>query len=256
MVSDSTEPHRAALIAETDALADLARDADPATPIPACPGWTLADLVTHVGRAQRWAAATIDARSRSELDIRSVPEGARPGWAAAPAWLSAAARLVLDAVDSVGADTEVWTTIGEPRAARWWVRRLANEATVHRADALLALDRTVTIGSARAADAITEWLELLTVGLRVRARPALPEGHTVHLHATDPGLGAAGEWLIRTSGVTIDWDHAHAEATVTVRAPASALLLILLGRIPASGPHVRFQGESAVFAGWLARTPF
>ncbi|WP_432278328.1 maleylpyruvate isomerase N-terminal domain-containing protein [Nocardia carnea] len=35
------------------------------TPIPTCPGWTLADLVTHVGRARRWAATMIGSPKRS-----------------------------------------------------------------------------------------------------------------------------------------------------------------------------------------------
>lgn len=255
-VSTSAGPHRAALIAETDALAALARENDLATPIPTCPGWTLADLVTHVGRAQRWAAAIIGARSRTEIALASVPDGARPAPDAAAPWLSDAARLVLDAVDRTGADTDVWTTLGVPRPAHWWIRRLAHETVVHRADALLALDRPVAIEPARAADAVSEWLELLALGLRRRTEPVLREGDTLHLHATDPGLGAAGEWSIRPSGVSVIWEHAHTKATVAVRGPASVLLLTLLGRTPPTGPDLRFYGDPAVFARWLERTPF
>jgi hypothetical protein len=85
-------------------------------------------------------------RATRELDTRAVPDGARPKEPAAAArWLPEGARLVLTAVDATGADIAVWTTLGTPRPAHWWLRRLAHEATVHRADALLALDRPVTI---------------------------------------------------------------------------------------------------------------
>ena len=37
------------LAAEFAALRQAAASADPGAPVPACPGWTIADLVTHVG---------------------------------------------------------------------------------------------------------------------------------------------------------------------------------------------------------------
>ena len=37
-------------------LAEIAATADPATQVPTCPDWTLRQLITHVGRAHRWAA--------------------------------------------------------------------------------------------------------------------------------------------------------------------------------------------------------
>uniref|UniRef100_UPI002458F62C maleylpyruvate isomerase N-terminal domain-containing protein n=1 Tax=Nocardia wallacei TaxID=480035 RepID=UPI002458F62C len=69
---------RDALLGETDLLAGLYLSADPATPIPTCPDWTLANLVAHVGRATRWAAAIIAARTTAPIDIRQVPDIRRP----------------------------------------------------------------------------------------------------------------------------------------------------------------------------------
>ncbi|MEU1545838.1 maleylpyruvate isomerase family mycothiol-dependent enzyme [Nocardia sp. NPDC005745] len=253
----TTDLHRAALITETDALAELLREADPATTIPTCPGWTLADLTTHVGRAQRWAAAMITDRSTVELDTRAVPEGARPADPRAAArWLSEGARLVLAAVDSTGAHVEVWTTLGTPRPVGWWIRRLTHEAVAHHADALLALGRPVSIEPAVAADAISEWLDLLRVGLTRRAETVLPGGATLHLRATDQGLGSDGEWFIRPSGPSIAWEHASTKATVAVRARAATLLLVLLGRIRPDGPGVEIHGDPSTLIRWLERTPF
>ncbi|WP_083864204.1 maleylpyruvate isomerase family mycothiol-dependent enzyme [Nocardia exalbida] len=253
----TTDLHRAALITETDALAELLREADPATPIPTCPGWTLADLATHVGRAQRWAAAMITDRSTEEFDIRAVPDGARPADPQAAArWLSEGARLALAAVDSTGPDAEIWTTLGTPRPVHWWIRRLAHEAVAHHADALLALGRPVSIEPAVAADAISEWLDLLSVGLTRRAETVLAADTTLHLHATDPELGPDGEWIIRPSGRSITWEHAHAKATVAVRARAFILLLVLLGRIRSDDPGVEIHGDPGILTWWLERTPF
>ena len=42
--------------ADTSALVDIAADSDLALPVPACPGWTLKDLVEHVSGANRWVS--------------------------------------------------------------------------------------------------------------------------------------------------------------------------------------------------------
>lgn len=255
-VSSAATPP-AALLTRTDALAELLCEVDPRTPIPTCPGWVLADLVTHVGRAQRWAATMIIDRATDELDTRAVPDGARPKETAAAArWLSEGARLVCAAVDATGADTPVWTTLGTAQPAAWWLRRLTHEVTVHHADALLALGRPVTVEPDLAADAICEWLDLLSIGTAGRTGAVLPDGATLHLHATDPGLGLRGEWIVRHDGSSIVWEHGHAKATTAVRASASTLLLALLGRHRPGDPNLEIFGEPAVFAHWIDRTPF
>ena len=257
MTASTTAALRAALIAETDALADLLREADPATPIPTCPGWTLADLATHVGRGQRWVAAMITDRATEELDMRAVPDGARPkDPEAAARWLSEAARLLLTAIEETDADIPVWTTLGTPQPTHWWLRRLTHEVTVHRADALLALGRPVTIEPALAADAICESLDVLSIVLARRAVTVLPDSTTLHLHATDPGLGTDGEWTIRSSGPSIAWEHAHTKATTAMRASAATLLLTLMGRIRPDDPELEILGEPTVLTHWLEHAPF
>jgi hypothetical protein len=46
-------------------LATAADGADPATPVPTCGRWTMADLVQHIGHVHRWAAAMVTDLSRS-----------------------------------------------------------------------------------------------------------------------------------------------------------------------------------------------
>ena len=173
----------AALIAENTAFAELLRDADLSTPVPTCPGWTLEQLLRHVGRGERWCTAIVAQRATEMVDPRTVPGGKPPaGQSDKIAWLHEGIQALVSAVDRTGADTTVWTFIG-PRPAGWWIRRRANEIAVHRADAAIALDTDFQIDPELAADVITEWLERVVV----QVDDALQDGQSLHLHATDPG---------------------------------------------------------------------
>ena len=58
---------RAALLDQTRDFGELIRSADPSTPVPTCPDWTLKQLFRHVGRGNRWAAQIIaDRRDRDD----------------------------------------------------------------------------------------------------------------------------------------------------------------------------------------------
>ena len=125
------------LIAENAALAELLRDADPDTPVPTCPEWTLDQLMRHVGRGDRWCAQIV--AEGEYVDPRTVPGGKPPNDRDGQiAWLHDGPRLLIDAVAQTGPDTPVWTFLGL-RPAAWWIRRRLHETAVHRADAALAL---------------------------------------------------------------------------------------------------------------------
>lgn len=254
------DPTAAAAVAaawreQNRALADLLSGADPDTPVPTCPGWTLRQLGTHVGRGDRWAATMVARRAQTFVDPREVPDGKPPTDPdGAATWLAAGVEQLVGAVEEVGAGTPVWTFTG-PRPAAWWLRRRLHECLVHRADAVLALGAPFEVPADVAADGVAEWLTLLT------ARPAgdeplLADGTTMHLHATDDGLGVAGEWMVRPGGNGITWEPGHAKGTVAVRGGAADLLLVLVRRIPADAPGLQIHGDSDVLDGWLARTSF
>ena len=246
---------RAALIDETGAFGELIREADPATRIPTCPDWTIKQLFRHVGRGNRWAAQIVADRRDEALDPREVREGKPPDDPeAAIDWLNDGAQLILDSVDTVGADTPVWTFIG-PRPAHWWIRRRLHEATVHRADAALALGTDYQLTPEVAADAIDEWLERIAVEANAESSP-LDAGQTLHLHATDDGLGAAGEWTITGGDDGVAWSHEHGKGDVALRGSAKDLLLAIVRRQTAADGGVEVFGDAAVWDGWLTRTPF
>ncbi|MDP9168320.1 MAG: maleylpyruvate isomerase family mycothiol-dependent enzyme [Actinomycetota bacterium] len=246
---------RATLLEETRALGDVIRSADPDTPVPSCPGWTLNQLLKHVGRGHRWSAQIIAERRRDPVDPREVRDGKPPEESnAAIDWLTAGAQLVIDAVDRVGAETRVWTLIG-PKPAGWWIRRRVHEATVHRADAVLALGGDFQLPTEVATDGITEWIDL-AAAVANRHDPPLARGRTLHLHATDDGLGPTGEWTITNDEDGLQWSHDHAKGDVAVRGSAVDLLLALTRRRTAAEAGLELFGDEAVWESWLSGTPF
>ena len=251
----TADRYYAEITASTGTLAALASQDDLALPVPTCPDWTLRQLVTHVGRAQRWAAEIARTRSAEFIPFRSVPGGRLPDDPALrPGWLRDGAALLIAEVSAAG-DTPVWAH-GKKRPAAYWGRRMAHETAVHRADAEIAAGRVPDIAPDIAADGIDEWLAELTVPaageLDVRAA-ALPAGQSLHVHAAGvPG----GEWLVRhgEDGIAVRREHGHAD--VALRGPASALLLVLLRRLPPDDPAVQVLGDQQVLTDWLAGTAF
>lgn len=242
---------RAALLDQTRTFGELIRSADPSTPVPTCPDWTLKQLFRHVGRGNRWAAQIIAERRMSALDPRDVRGGKPPDDPGDAAdWLNQGAQLVIDAVDRVGPATRVWTFRG-PRPAGWWIRRRLHEVLVHQADAALALRSDYHPPPDLAADAISEWIELMTSNI---AHPALDRGRSIHMHATDEGLGPTGEWTIVHDDGGVWWSHNHTKADTALRGTATDLLLALTRRRTAADLGVEVFGDAAVWEAWLERT--
>lgn len=242
----------AALIAENTAFAELLREADLSTPVPTCPGWTLEQLLRHVGRGERWCTAIVSERATEMVDPRTVPGGKPPAEQSEKIdWLYEGIQSLVSAVDQTGADTTVWTFVG-PKPAGWWIRRRANEIAVHRADAAIALGADFQIDAELAADVITEWLERVVI----QVNDALADGESLHLHATDPGLDLA-EWTIRTGPEGLTFNHEHGTgATTALRGPVRDLMLAIVRRGTAAELDLEIFGDEKVWDTWLARTPF
>lgn len=245
----------AALLDENRAFGELVRAGDPDTPIPTCPEWTLRQLFRHVGRGERWAAQIV--AERRDVDPRTIEGGKPPeDLDGAISWLHEGSQLLVDAVGRTGADTEVWTFLG-PRPAAWWLRRRCDEILVHRADAALALGLPFTAAPELAADGLSELLDLCAALAAVRGVPlSLGEDESVHLHATDPGLGESGEWTIRVTDGRLGWTHGHGKGTVAVRGDATDLLLAASRRIPVADSGAEMFGDITAWQNFLTHTAF
>ncbi len=249
-----------ALAAQSALFAEALADADPQQRVPTCPDWTLHQLVDHVGQVHRWATAVVARPAttppdRGELNPTAAPDDA----VGLGTWLCEGADALVDEIRTADPRTPVWSWAGD-HTLGFWARRMAHETAVHRADAELALGREFTLEADLAADAISEWLGFLSLPQAVQHRPELAElrgdGQILHLHSTDPGLGEAGEWIVRRTPSGPVWEHGHAKGDVAVRGPVVYLLLVLMRRVPLSEASIDVLGDASVLEHWLALTKF
>ncbi|MEO3873105.1 maleylpyruvate isomerase family mycothiol-dependent enzyme [Nonomuraea sp. B12E4] len=234
---------------ETARLAALAGDLS--VPVPTCPEWTMAELVTHVGRLHRWAVHVLRGRVQERIWSAQVPSDLAEGRSGDADWLLAGAAELLDTLRVTDPEMEVWTW-GPDRRASWWPRRMHFELVIHRADAELALGIDPVVPAETAIDGIEELLHNLPSAVwvtRALAKAGL-EGATIHLHATDTAGDTAGEWTI-TQGPAgkITWDRGHARGDAAVRGPVRDLLLLLYGR--RSPDALTVYGDHDLLNRWL-----
>jgi uncharacterized protein (TIGR03083 family) len=249
-----------ALTAQSELLAAALAGADIQRRVATCPDWTLRELVEHVGQGHRGTTALITQRASApppagQLQLPAAPEEPhRLGM-----WLREGAGQLVDALREAGPHTPVWGW-ADDHSTGFWARRMAHETAVHRADAELTLHRAFTLEPDLAADAISEWLGLLSLPQAVEYRPELAalrgDGQILHLHCTDPGLGEAGEWIVRRMPSGPVWEHGHAKGDVAVRGAAVDLLLVLMRRVAPAQASITVHGDASLLDHWLEHTRF
>ncbi|MGI9063156.1 MAG: maleylpyruvate isomerase family mycothiol-dependent enzyme [Pseudonocardiaceae bacterium] len=243
----SPDRYHAALATDIERFADVVAGADLGVTVPTCPQWSLAQLAAHTGAAHRWVSAIVAERATGPV-AEPVPDA--PAESAELAeWLRDGVARLSAVLLEAGVDTPVWSWSADQRSG-FWLRRMAHETLVHRVDAELAVDRIPVVDADAAADAVSEWLGLLAgPGTELAG-----DGETLHFHATDDGLGEAGEWLVRRTPDGMAWEHGHAKGDVAVRGSAAELMLVLARRAPVS--TVTVFGDGALLEHWLSRTAF
>lgn len=229
-----------------------AREADPATPVTTCPGWTFADLVRHHGTTHRWMEHLIRIRATERVWSREIPLDLPDDAAAYPDWLARGAESVLGTLRKADPDTPMWSDGADQRVA-YFPRRLLFEAVVHLADAELSLGREPSIGPGTAADGIEEFLENLPYFPWLAEPVARLADGSVVLSATDTGAS----WTVGFGEAGFSWSKsATDDASARVEGPAGDLLLLTYGRRSADDPRFTVTGDPSVPASWLAATAF
>jgi len=204
-----------------EALAAAARRGlDP--PVPACGGWTVADLVLHTGMVHRHKLEIVRGRLVE-------PPSPWPPPAPEPAellgWYEQGLQELLTVLKDADPETRVWTFHRPDQTVGFWPRRMAHETAVHRVDAESAHGQAAPVPAELAADGVGEVLEVFLAPF-LEGEPVGGRGESVHLHATD----TEGEWQLRLLPAGVQVERGHAKGDAAARGTASDLLLFLWGR--------------------------
>ncbi|WP_035844987.1 maleylpyruvate isomerase family mycothiol-dependent enzyme [Kitasatospora azatica] len=267
MNSPHLPDHRAAVAAETARFAALVKGADLATPVPSCPGWTLAELVKHAGSVQRWFSVLLHARIQQpprsrDVDLRLPAE--QDGY---PDWLAESASVAAEAFAVTEPDFPMWAW-GADQHARFWARRMLFETLLHRVDAELALGLQPRIDRTLALDGVDEFLVNLPFAAFFAPKVAELRGtdQSIRFHATDADRDGDGDgdWLIRLRPDGFGLEPAaelaaglpHTTADATVHGSAADLLLLVYGRLPYGAEVFSTEGDQDLLARWFANSAF
>jgi uncharacterized protein (TIGR03083 family) len=230
--------------------------------VPTTPGWTITDLVEHVGQAQHWVAELIERRitdpTRLPAEFAVLPTD--PGeW---QAWLAASAQRVASSCAGDALDAPVFNAAGDERTGtRFWMSSVLNETVLHGLDAADAAIRPADIAADVAAALISNHLAMLTSPTWEMQRPESAHairgtGQTLQWLATDTA-DDAGAWFVGRRPDRVTWKPGTQQAGVTVTGPARSLLLILTRRLPLTDRRatgISVDGDADLAQHWLDNT--
>jgi uncharacterized protein (TIGR03083 family) len=222
------------LAAATDRFARTVATADPASLVPSCPGWTVRDLVAHLGNVHAWAEQIVRANDPDLDDVD--PEGDLASWYAERA---DRLRATLAAADP---DRPTWNFVGQNAIASFWVRRQLHETTMHTVDLDLARGASPQVDPGVADDGVLETFEVFGPRMVHRGFGAELDA-PVEVAATDTGT----RWtLVPVPGAAPRIAAPGEPVTVAGSAEGTAqdLLTTLWKRTPAS--VLALSGDEAV----------
>ena len=214
-----------------DAAAEAVLERGWGAGVPACPDWTLADLVWHLAEVQHfwaWVVRTRAADRSGYVAPLRRPDDELLGYVTAQN-----VELETALADADPAE-RVWTWAPQQDVA-FVLRRQTQEAVMHTVDVEQVLGGVRPIPAAVALDGLDEWLELMVPAALPDGPPA--DAHPVVLHAVDvdaertlfPGTkpfpiaaltGTAGDLLMAVwrrvplDALTVDGDGLQAAAMI------------------------------------------
>lgn len=239
-------------------LAALLEANDPATPVPTCGQWTLADLVWHLTEVQLfWQHIIADRPAGPDTYDHPVR---LPGNELAAGLRESADRLVELLADADPGD-QAWSW-SDDQTVGFTIRRQIHESLVHRIDGAMAVAEAVPdVAPELAADGVDELIRVMISGTPAWARFE-PVPGIVSIKATD----THDRWTLRpgrvigtepTSRQHLELDGYEmvdgSEADAVIEAPAIDLILWMWGRRDDAVIRV-VPGHRATLAARLRRT--
>ncbi|MER5883215.1 maleylpyruvate isomerase N-terminal domain-containing protein [Streptomyces sp. NPDC001941] len=235
-----------------------------AVPVPSCPGWSLGDLVFHLGAQQRRVAHVVGhgllepppddvllGIPESAAGLRPRRDGTGPWTGPVPEglldWFAQGAEELAALFASRDPAERVWTWSAE-RSVGFWARTQAIEAAVHRWDAQDALGAPGALDRELAVDAVGHTFEVMAPARRA-ARDAPPGGGERLRFRQSDGFHV---WVVQLEDEVLLYRGSEC-CLVELTATASELALFLWHRIPKDGLEVR--GDAALLDRWFKLVP-
>lgn len=237
----NNEKYLGAIRAHAEVIASVAaKNLD--VPIAACPSWTMAELVWHMGEVLAFWKQVIDKQALDTSDLQWIE---RPQPRDLMSWYQTSVNESLDTLSSTDPAMRCWTWTGEQNVA-WIIRRMAHESSIHMWDACSAVGATAPLDPLLSSDGIDEFLYVMVPHVR-EGQPIV--GGSVHVHCTD----VEGEWLaVPGEGDQLVVTREHAKGSCALRGTANDLLLLMWRRIPSFSVEV--IGDASVAERFLMRT--
>ncbi|MFG2990393.1 maleylpyruvate isomerase family mycothiol-dependent enzyme [Streptomyces sp. NPDC048257] len=223
---------------------------EPVPTVPSCPGWTVTDLVRHLGGVHRFLAYVLRERLTAPPDPAglTLPE-APDGPDALTDWFAQGARELTELFRELGPDTTVWTWSAE-QTTGFWLRMQLIELAVHRWDAESATGTPGRLDPAVAADAVTQTIEVMAPARRSWQQAPPGTGETYRFRRTDGPeswtVVFPGDQVLLEPGLT-------APADVEAAGTAGDLALFLWGRLPPTA--LRVEGDAGLLPHWFTLVP-
>ena len=232
----------AVLSGEAGVLAAAGEEAGHDADVPTCPGWTVNDLVLHMGEVHRWATAVVTTRATKLGQVPNDFLGELPGRAELFDWFRRGATALCEALTSADPDIEYATFLNDPPSPRllFWARRQMLETSMHRIDAEAAAGRCTGFTPDVALDGIDEFL----TGFLPRSRTSLHSERPRSLQVAPDYSNQ--RWTVSISGdppVTTRSSEASA-ADCVVAGSASDIYLALWNR--GGLDSLRVTGDASV----------
>jgi uncharacterized protein (TIGR03083 family) len=128
--------------------------------VPCCEGWTVRDLVAHMGEVQRHKELIVRERLLEPPEERiDVPDSGLVDW------FEEGAAMLVDTLAATDPSTPTWTWDDSNQTVGFWYRRMAQEALIHRVDAEQSHGAVSPIDEALAADGVDEIITVMLTSI-------------------------------------------------------------------------------------------
>ena len=236
---------------EGERFASAAEQGELTVPIESCPGWTMRELVCHLGMIHLWAAANVAFPEPDWLDVEELPDlvrywpdlaaGGYPADADLIAWYRETLANLVDVLKSAPADVDAFTFLPAPSPLTMWARRQASEIAIHRFDAERARGIDTHFEPHFAADMLDELLS----GFTPRTRPAEVEtAQVIGVQTADTG----DVWYVTIGPERTETARHGDTADLVLSGSAAELYLLLWNRTADSS--VAMTGNVDLMAHW------